>query len=184
MKVLLAIAVVAAVGVIAALLWMRARNQPDPTPPPRAWKSDTVTPIMLGPRNKAPERVARNFVVSQGTVLAIRMANADGEIKEVERQAIRAFLADHVSNADPALTERALAEAEGQVSDEGALASALEALRAVGSEEQRRLLVDLLVHVAQSDGVVKDEEIVFMQRIGRQLGLSEEDVRARIAIPA
>lgn len=171
-----------AVGV-AYVVWSRSRAEPAP-PPPRAWKGDTVTPVMLGPRNKAPERVARNFVVSQGTVLAMRMANADGEIKEVEREAIRLFLAQNVSSADPQLTERAISEAEGQVGDEGALAAALEALRAVGSEEQRKLLVELLVHVAQADGVVKAEEVAFMQRIGRQLGLSDDDVKARIALSA
>lgn len=179
----LILAVVVASGVVgvgAAWVWITRR--PPPEPPPRAWKSDTVTPIMLGPRNKAPERVARNFVVAQGTLLAIHMAHADGEILEVERDAIRSFLVDHVAEADPSVAARALTEAEAHVGDEVALASALEALRAVGSAEQRMLLVDLLVHVAQADGLVKPEEVAFMQRVGRQLGLSDDDVKARISL--
>lgn len=186
MEVLLLIVVVlvGAVGAYGAFVWARSRASAESVAPPRAWKSDTVTPIMMGPRSKAPERVARSFVATQGALLAARMANADGEIKESERDAIRAFLLEHVTAGDPAVAERALADAEARIHDEVALTSALEGLRAVGSEDQRRVLVELLVHVAQADGIVRPEEEAFMQRVGGQLGLSSDDVRARITLNA
>ena len=78
---------------------------------------------------------------------------------------------------------RAMEKAESEVVDASKLDAAIDALRAISSTEQRQVLVELLVHVAQADGVVKPEELAFMQRIGNALGLSEADVRARIALP-
>ena len=181
--VLLVLAVLGA-GAAAAgyAYWVRRDAPAAKEPPPRAWKGDTVTPVMLGPRNRAPERVARSFVVTQGALLAMNMAHVDGDITENEREAIREFILRFVTSADPALAERALTEAEEGIANSAAVDAAVEALRAISSEEQRQLLVDLLVHVAQADGVVKPQEVAFMQRVGNALGLSEADVKARIAI--
>jgi len=181
--VLLVLAVVGAGAVAAGYAYWSRREVPvAKEPPPRAWKGDTVTPVMLGPRNRAPERVARSFVVSQGALLAMNMAGVDGEITAPERAAIREFIVRFVTSADAALADRALAEAEAGIANQSAVDDAVEALRATSSEEQRRLLVDLLVHVAQVDGVVKPSEVAFMQRVGNALGLSEADVKARIAL--
>ncbi len=183
---LLLLLVLAVAGALAAggAYWVWSRQEPEAKePPPRAWQGETVTPVILGPRNRAPERVAREYVVTQGALLAMNMANADGQISDEEREAIRLFLLEHVTNADAAQAERALVRAEAEVVDASKLDAAIDALRAISSTDQRKLLVELLVHVAQADGIVKPEEVAFMQRIGNALGLSEADVQARIALP-
>ncbi|MCB9675911.1 MAG: TerB family tellurite resistance protein [Alphaproteobacteria bacterium] len=180
--VLLVVAALAALAAVGGYAYWARQQAQSAAPPPRAWKGDTVTPVILGPRNRAPERVARGFVASQGALLAMNMANADGQITEVERDAIRSFILKHVTNANEMLAEKALQEAEEAILSQAKVDAAVEAVRAVGSEEQRQLLVDLLVHVAQADGQVKPEEVAFMQRVGNELGLSEADVKARIAL--
>ncbi|MEZ4315972.1 MAG: TerB family tellurite resistance protein [Myxococcota bacterium] len=181
--VLLVVAVLGAALAAGGYAYWVQRSQTAKAPPPRAWKGDTVTPVMLGPRNRAPERVSRGFVASQGALLAMNMANADGHITDEERAAIRAFILEHVTDADEGMADKALHEAEEAVRSEAKVDAAVVAVRAVSSEDQRRLLVELLVHVAQVDGVVKPEEVAFMQRVGNELGLSEADVKARIALP-
>ncbi|MCB9670861.1 MAG: TerB family tellurite resistance protein [Alphaproteobacteria bacterium] len=152
-------------------------------PPPRAWASETVTPVMMGPRNKAPERVARRFVIDQGALLALKMAQVDGEIVDVEREAVRRFILAEGRDLDEHGAELALARAEGSLDNPIQVENAIEGLRALSSEEQRQALVDLLVQVAQADGHIRDAEVVFMERVGAKLGLSSADVKKRIALP-
>lgn len=180
---LFAIVVVALVsGAVAAWFLTRPSGTAPAEPPPRAWKGDTVTPVIQGRRNKAPERVARSFVVGQGALLALRMAEIDGEIKDVERDAVRTFILTHVTHADEALANKALESAEAGLANAIEVERAIEGLRAVSSEEQRELLVDLLVHVAQADAVIHDEEIAFLKQLGGMLGLTDATVEQRIAI--
>jgi uncharacterized tellurite resistance protein B-like protein len=182
---LLILVVLALIGALAAggAYWAwSSREEPAREPPSRAWKGDTVTPVILGPRNRAPERVAREYVVTQGALLAMNMARADGQITDEERAAIRQFLLEHVTNHDAAQAQRALEQAESEVLDPAKLEAAIDALRAISSTDQRKVLVELLVHVAQADGVIKPEELAFMKRVGSALGLSEADVRARISL--
>lgn len=137
---------------------------------------------MMGPRNKAPERVARRFVVDQGALLALKMAEVDGEISSVERDVVRRFILTEGRDLDPLEADRALARAEGSLDNPIQVENAIEGLRALSSEEQRQLLVDLFVDVAQADGAIRDEEVAFMERVGAQLGLTSDDVKKRIAL--
>lgn len=153
------------------------------SPPPRAWAGETVTPVMMGPRSKAPERVARRFVIDQGALLALKMASVDGEIVEVEREAVRRFIVAEARDLDAEQAEAALLRAEHGLDNPIQVENAIEGLRALGSEEQRQSLIDLFVAVAQADGEIRDEEVAFMERVGAQLGLSPADVARRIALP-
>ena len=177
---------IGAVAVLSALVvaWLLTRKQDAPAavPPPRAWDGDTVTPMIQGRRNKAPERVSRSFVIGQGAILALRMAEVDGEIKESERQAVKQFILTNVTQVDEAMADRAVAQAEAGLKNTIELERAIEGVRAVSSEEQRTLLVDLLVHVAQADGSIHEAEVAFLQRIGGMLGLTDTAVAERIAI--
>jgi uncharacterized tellurite resistance protein B-like protein len=179
--VLLALAVVVCGAVGGAVLWRR-RRIPEKEPPPRAWASETVTPVMMGPRNKAPERVARRFVVDQGALLALKMAAVDGTITDDERAVVRRFVVSESRGLDAREAEAAIARAEGSLDNPIQVENAIEGLRALGSEEQRQLLIELFVDVAQADGAIRDEEVSFMQRVGAQLGLSPDDVKKRIAL--
>lgn len=176
--------VVVAVVSAAAVAWFMTRGEGESKaePPPRAWKSDTVTPVIQGLRNKAPERVARSYVVGQGALLALRMAEVDGEIVDAERDALKQFILERITNADEELTDRAVKSAEAGLENAIEVERAIEGLNAVSSEEQRQLLVDLLVHVAQADGVIHEEEIAFLKRIGGMLGIPDAAVEQRIAI--
>lgn len=169
-------------GAVVAWLLTRKEDAPAAVPPPRAWEGDTVTPVIQGRRNKAPERVARSFVIGQGAILALRMAEVDGEIKPSEREAVKRFILEHVTQVDEALADRAVAQAEAGLQNTIELERAIEGVRAVGSEEQRTLLIDLLVHVAQADGMIHEAEVAFLQRIGGMLGLTDAAVAERIAI--
>lgn len=179
--------VVAVVFLVAGVgVWFLRRSPPVETPeqpPPRAWASETVTPVMMGPRNKAPERVARRFVIDQGALLALKMAEVDGEIHEAEREVVLRFILDEARDLDESEASVALARAEGSLDNPIQVENALEGLRALSSEEQRQALVDLLVAVARADGEIHDQEIAFMERVGAQLGLSPADVARRIALP-
>lgn len=176
--------VVTALVSAALVAWFltRATDATPASPPPRAWKGDTVTPVIQGLRNKAPERVARSFVVGQGALLALRMAEVDGEVVEAEREALMQFILEHVTNADRDAAEQALRNAESGVENAIEVERAIEGLRAVGSEEQRQLLVDLLVHVAQADGRIHEAEVAFLKRIGTMLGIAEAVIEQRISL--
>ncbi len=172
------------VGIGGAAWWLRMRSRhAHASPPPRAWSSETVTPVMLGPRNKAPERVARRFVIDEGALLALHMAKVDGAICDEEREVVRRFILAEARDLSTEDAERALLRAEHALDNPLRVENAIEGLRALGSEEQRRALVDLLVDVAQADGAIQPEEVVFMERVGAQLGLSPAQVRQRIALP-
>ncbi|MBT3223305.1 MAG: hypothetical protein HN348_29885, partial [Proteobacteria bacterium] len=57
-----------------------------------------------------------------------------------------------------------------------AVDEAIKEIGDVASEEQMKLVIQLLVFVAQADRVVCPEEKEFMQRIGKGLGLSIDEV--------
>lgn len=183
MEIFFAIVVLVVLGGLAVWWSNRPAEADQPAPPPRAWQSETVTPVMMGPRNKAPERVARRFVLDQGALLALKMAEVDGTITDDERAVVRRFILAEARELDDDGADQAIARAEGSLDNPIQLENALEGLRALGSEQQRQVLVDLLVQVAQADGAIQDTELAFMQRVGEKLGLTPEDVARRIALP-
>lgn len=177
---LLGLAVVAVL--VAAGVVFVVRAQPKPIePPPRGWKGDKITPAGLGPRSKAPERVARSVVLVEAVLLAVEMARADGDIDPTESDAIRDFIRNHVPEADEALATRVLDEGLGRKATPAKVTAAIETLRAVASEEQRELVLELFVHVARADGRLDEGEIAFMEQIGGELGLQAQAVKGLIA---
>jgi len=137
---------------------------------------------MTGARNKAPERVARDAVMAQAVLLAVEMACADGEVDDGETAAIRQFILTHVNGADDAFADKAIREGFAAQRNTAAVDSAIATVRAVGSEEQRALILELLVHVAQADGRIHKAEREFMGRVGLQMGLAAADVERMITL--
>ncbi len=176
------VAVLLVIGAGVAV-WWSARNAPEvPEPPPSQWKGSKITPMMAGARNKAPERVARDAVMAQAVLLAVEMACADGQVDDEERGAIRQFILDHVTGADDDFAERAIREGFAAQRNTAAVDAAIATVRAVGSEEQRVLILELLVHVAQADGIIHHAERAFMERVGERMGLDLDDVERMIAL--
>jgi uncharacterized tellurite resistance protein B-like protein len=174
--------VVAALGIGLGVAIWRMRSEPTPVVLPKRteWKDATLTPAGAAPRNKATERVARGVVLTQAVLLAVEMARADEEIDPAEEEAIRDFVKNHVPEADASEVTRALAEGLASKPTPDAVQAAIETLRNVASEEQRRLVLQLFVHVAQADGKVRDGEVAFMERIGVALGLEAGEVHALV----
>lgn len=164
-------------------MWWNAKQEPEaPAPPPNKWKGGKITPMMAGARNKAPERVARESVMIQAVLLAVEMARADGEVPDSERETIRQFILNNVTGADEEFADNAIAKGFDATRNTAAVDSAIATVRAVGSEEQRVLILELLVHVAQADGVIHHAERAFMERIGERMGLGPEEVARLIAL--
>ncbi len=179
---ILGVIVVIGVGAgVATVAWLQLRAG-EAKPPAREWKGDKVTPVMLGPRNKAPERAGRRMVMTQGVLLAATMARRDGEVTESEVQTIRDFILEHVNGADQEFTDNVMRDGLTATVSAAVIDASIETLRAVGSDEQRRLLIGLFVAVAQADGVVDPREEEFMIEIGERLGLSEDAVKERLKL--
>ena len=147
-----------------------------PDPPPRAWASDTITPQMLGPRGRAPQRVGGAKVLSQGVTLAVEMARVDGDTATLERRAIREFLLAHAAGLDESTAERVIKEGFEQQSNTDATRGAIETIRALANEDQRQFTLRLLAHVARADGRVSQQEHAFMVRVGQALGIDHTAV--------
>jgi len=176
------IAVLLAVGAGVALWWKSQQGPEPPEPPPSKWKGGKITPMMAGARNKAPERVARDAVMAQAVLLAVEMACADGEVDDSERAAIRQFIIENVTGADAEFADKAIRKGFDAQRNTAAVDSAIATVRAVGSEEQRVLILELLVHVAQADGVIHHAERAFMERVGERMGLETAEVERMISI--
>lgn len=175
-----------AAAVVVTWAWQRHVT---PRAPPTGWLGESITPAALGPRSKAPERVAQTTVLTQGVVLACEMARADGEVDETERRSIRNFIMKNVGNADKEYAAAVMREGlEGAGSGEEAVKQAIGTLHGVASHEQRELIMRLLVHVAQADGVIHAGEMAFMESVCSSLGLEANQVwsddEAEIGPPA
>jgi len=177
---LVLIAVIAAIGF--GIFWVRRAQPSIPEPPPSPWKGDKITPLMAGARNKAPERVARESIMAQAVLLAVEMACADGDVDDEETAAIRQFILAQVTGADDDFADKALRDGFAAQRNTAAVDAAIETVRAVGSEEQRLLILGLLVHVAQADGRIHDAERKFMARVGQRMGLAMADVERMISL--
>ena len=136
---------------------------------PHGWLPDTAaTPTI--------ERVARGPVLTQAVLLACEMARSDGQVQDTERDAIRSFLLTRVKGADPAFAERVCAQGLVGTAREDAVDAAISTIRAVGSGPLRRMVVELLLHVAHADGHIHPKERSFMNRVGKGIGLHEAAV--------
>ncbi len=176
---LVAVGIVVIIGGVVVLALRR--NAKAPSAPPGNWKTDAITPAGAEPRGRVLERVSRQGVLTQGVVVACEMAHADGAFDDSEASTIRAFILSHVPGADDAFADRILRDALAERISEDSLDSAIETIRALGSKEQHRMIVELLVEVAHADGTVHDGEMAFMTRVGTNLGLSAPDVRQLLA---
>lgn len=173
---------VAAIGVglfSVGLVLLRAPRTP--APPPGRWNTDAITPAGAVPRERVVERVGRQGVLTQGVVLACEMARADGTVLDVERDAIRTFLLTHVPDADDALATRILRDGLEAPLSEDSFRNAVDTIRALATEEQRHLVLELLVHVAHVDGDLHGNERSFMSKVGVALDLADADVQALLA---
>jgi uncharacterized tellurite resistance protein B-like protein len=176
------LAVLVAIGAGVAV-WRRAGSEPEPPePPPSQWKGGKITPMMAGARNKAPERVSRDAIMAQAVLLAAEMATSDGKVEDDEKDAIRQFILDNVTDADEAFAETAMRKGFDAQRNTAAVDAAIATIRAVGSAEQRVLILELLVHVAQADGVIHHAERAFMERVGERMGLDTDEVERMISL--
>ena len=168
------------IGVGLGIVWQQ--NRVAATPPQHQWKGDKVTPVMLGPRNKAPERAGRRMVMTQGVLLAATMARKDGDVSDAEVETIREFILSHVNGADQEFADTVMRDGLTATVSTAVIDASIETIRAVGSEEQRKLLIQLFVAVAQADGVVDPREEEFMLEIGRRLELADSEVKNMLEI--
>jgi uncharacterized tellurite resistance protein B-like protein len=144
------------------------------------WAGDKITPAGLGPRNSAPERVARGQVLTQGVILAVVMARADGTIADAEVAAIRAFIEEQIPEADEGMARKALEDGLAHAPSEETIRQAIETIRAIGSDEQRHLVLQMLIAVAHTDGKLDIGERAFMERVGDGFGFGPDAVRELI----
>jgi uncharacterized tellurite resistance protein B-like protein len=172
---LLLIVVLGLVG--GMIFYMRPEPEPAAAEPVRKnWTSEHVTPLAMGPRNRVAERVARGPVLSQAVLVAVGMARADGHILDEEENAIRMFILNHVTDADNAFADQVMRDGLSRDHTDHETEEAVDTIRAVASEEQRRLIIQLLAHVASVDGNIDEAERVYMRKIGKRLGLSQPAV--------
>jgi len=160
---------------VAGWVWRKWHEPPD-APPSRWQGGDAVTPNLRGPADSIRERVARGPALTQAVLLAVEMARADGHVADEETEAIRQFILRNVTGADDAFADRVLRGGLGTSPGHDAVQDAIETIRAISSEEQLRLVLQLLVHVAQADGTVRPTEAAFMQQVGTRLGLGDGEV--------
>ena len=126
--------------------------------------------------DRAKQQHSRNVVVSNAVLLAVEMARVDGFIAPKEMDGIHDFIVEHVKRADQAYAANMMRRGIDKPAGHAAVDSAIKEISEVASEEQTRLVIQLLVYVAQADGIVCPEEKEFMQRIGKGLGLSVDEV--------
>ncbi len=175
----LSFAIVATIGIgvgVALGIWVQ-QQRAEAKPPPRGWKGDKITPVMLGPRNKAPERAGRRMVMTQAVLLAATMARKDGNVTEEEKAAIQAFILAQVTGADQDFATSVMRDGLTATVSSAVSDAAIETVRAVGSEEQKQLVIALLVAVAKADGKIHPQEVSFMNEVGGRLGIDEATVK-------
>ena len=169
--------VIVTLGVVAGLiLYFRSEPAPLGEPERDGWTDGRITPLAMGPRNRVAERVARGPVLTQAVMVAVQMARADGHVSTAEEDAIRSFIVDHVTDADSDFAKRVMEEGFHRLHSEAEVDEAVDTIRAVASEEQRRLIIQLLAHVACVDGSIDEGERRFMERVGNRMGLSPSSV--------
>ncbi|MBT3222929.1 MAG: TerB family tellurite resistance protein [Proteobacteria bacterium] len=164
-------------AILAMLVFLIREKTAFEDPPAQRWQHDRITPLALGPRNRVAERVARGPILTQAVLVAVEMARADGQVDPEEKDAIRSFILNNVTDADDAFVELVMKEGFGREHTKEEVEKAIETIRAVGSEEQRRLIVQLLAHVAGVDGRISPEEEAFMEQVGGKFGLSSDAVK-------
>lgn len=165
--------------VVVALAWRRLRRRP-PAVPAHDWGGDGLT-TLHGPADTIRERVGRGPALTQAVLLAVEMAHADGLVTEHETAAMRSFILGYVTGADEAFAERVLTAGLARRPDDVAVREAIETIRAVSSEEQCRLVLQFLVHVARADGEVHEGEAAFVHRVGTSLGVDAAEVEALVS---
>ena len=175
--IVLVVALLASCAILAGLVFLIRERTAFEDPPSKRWQHDRITPLALGPRNRVAERVARGPVLTQAVLVAVEMARADGHMDPEEKDAIRAFILNNVTNADDGFADSVMKEGLAREHSKEEVEKAIETIRAVGSEEQRRLIVQLLAHVAGVDGRISPEEEAFMEQVGGKFGLSSEAVK-------
>lgn len=142
------------------------RHLPPPPPPPTdTWSESKSTPAALGPRSRASERVARESVFTQGVVLAVGMAHADGTVSDGEIEAIRSYITEHFSEFDEALAKKVVDGALAQAPGEAPTDHAIETIRAFASPDQRRAIIGMLQAVAHQDGELAQSEQALLDRV-------------------
>jgi uncharacterized tellurite resistance protein B-like protein len=95
------------------------------------------------------------------------LAWCDGDMHEAEREYLDAFAAHFYIRED----EAASLEEEGKTSTE---------LGVSKRSSERTLLVDALIDIAMADGKLVAEEQQKLIKFGKTIGLTEEDLAARI----
>ena len=173
----------AVLGVFVGTRWQRRKDMAYEIPS-RKWRGESITPVGAGPRNKAPERVARGPILTQAVVLAVEMARADGQVDGTETEAIRAFILNNVTSADSRFAEMVVSAGLECTRQETTIEAAIDTIRAFGSSEQQMLIVELLVSVAQADGLIHPGEKEFIARVGVGLGIDESIVVGLLEPPS
>lgn len=127
----------------------------------------------------AQRRQARDVAISHGVRLASMLARVDGEVHGTELEAIHEFITTHVKKADVPFAARIMRtglDGPTEVSREESLAR----IQAVADAEQRQLVFELLVFVAQADGHIHEAERAFLEEVAPSLGVARAALAARL----
>ncbi len=123
-----------------------------------------------------PARFEREAVAV--AALMVECARIDGEFSEEERGAICEIVRDRCG-LEPEMAEELVDIAEKRNDEVWHDFLFTEQIRANASPDDQRRVVDRLWEVAFADGALHQFEIHLVERIGRELGFSEEIVQER-----
>jgi len=131
------------------------------------------------PSPSARRRAARDVAISHGVRMAAMLSRIDGEVHATELDAIHEFITTHVKKADIPFAARIMrAGLDGRV-DVG-LDEVIDTILAVADDEQKDLVVGLLVYVACADGHIHRAERSFLHEVAPRFGVSLPEIDARV----
>jgi uncharacterized tellurite resistance protein B-like protein len=106
--------------------------------------------------------------------LLMELARADFEIAEVERERVRALLAQHFS-LEPSAVEQLMRDAEAEVEHAVSLHDYLKTLNADLDAAGKRRLIEMLWQVAYADSRLDKYEEQLLRKLADLLNIPEKD---------
>jgi len=128
----------------------------------------------------ARRRAARDVAISHGVRMAAMLSRIDGEVHATELDAIHEYITTHVKKADIPFAARIMrAGLDGQV--EMGLDEIVDAILEVADDQQKALVVELMVFVACADGQIHPAEREFLHEIAPRFEVPIDDMEAQLA---
>lgn len=143
-----------------------------------------LPPPPPAPPTKLERREIRDTVMRHTVVLSLELARVDGFLSPKEMDAIQDFIVTHVKRGDSTFAARIMREALELEVGAHVVDEAIRAIGEVADPDQVELVLEFLVFVGGVDGMVVAEEVQFIQRVARGLGVPDEAVRAAISATA